>query len=80
MLCSSYSLLPVYVGKSLYVVYMEIMIHEIKSTQFCSVIFPYKHLYDKNMNVSCNCGPLKVVISVICFSLSYKLSMSVSSV
>ena len=32
------------------------------------------------LNVSCNCGPLKVVISVICFPLSYKLSTGVSSV
>ena len=30
--------------------------------------------------VSCNCGPLQVFISVICFPLSYKLSTSVSSV
>ena len=30
--------------------------------------------------VSCNCGPLQVVISVICFPLSYKLSTGVSSV
>ena len=29
--------------------------------------------------VSCNCGPLQVVIYVICFPLSYKLSTSVSS-
>ena len=30
--------------------------------------------------ISCNCGPLQVVISVICFPLSYKLNTSVSSV
>ena len=30
--------------------------------------------------VSYNCGPLQVVIYVICFPLSYKLSMGVSSV
>ena len=29
--------------------------------------------------VYCNCGPLQVVISVICFPLSYKLSTCVSS-
>ena len=38
MLCSSHSLLPVYAGKYLYVVYMNNMIHETKSTQFCSVL------------------------------------------
>ena len=30
--------------------------------------------------VSCNSGPLQVVIYVICFPLSYKLSTDVSSV
>ena len=30
--------------------------------------------------ISSNCGPLQVVISVICFPLSYMLSMGVSSV
>ena len=45
-----HSLLPVYAGKYLYVVYMNNMIHEIKSTQFCSVIYTNKHLHDKNMN------------------------------
>ena len=29
--------------------------------------------------ISSNCGPLQVVIYVICFSLSYKLSTGVSS-
>ena len=30
--------------------------------------------------VSCNCGQLQVVISVICFPLSYKLSSGILSV
>ena len=30
--------------------------------------------------VSCNCGPLQVVIFVICFPLSYKINISVSFV
>ena len=30
--------------------------------------------------LSCNCGPLKVVIYAICFPLSYKLGTGVSSV
>ena len=30
--------------------------------------------------VSCNCEPLQVVISIICFPLSYKLSKGVSFV
>ena len=50
VLCSSHSLLPVYADKYLYVVYMNNMIHEIKSTKFSSVIYTDKHLYDKNMN------------------------------
>ena len=50
VLCSSHSLLPVYAGKYLYVVYMNNMILEIKSTQLCYVIYTNKHLYDKNMN------------------------------
>ena len=50
VLCSSHSLLPIYAGKYLYLVYMNNMIHEIKSTQFCSVVYTGKQLYDKNMN------------------------------
>ena len=50
VLCSFHSLLPIYVGKYLYVVYMNNMIHGIKSTQLCSVIYTDNHLYDKNMN------------------------------
>ena len=50
MLCPSHSLLEVYAGRHLYVVYMNNMIHEIKSTLFCFVIYTDKHLYDKNLN------------------------------
>ena len=46
----SHSVFSVYAGKYLYVVYMNDMIHEIKSTQLCSMIYTDKHLYDKNMN------------------------------
>ena len=46
----SHSVFSVYAGKYLYVVYMNNMIHEIKSTQLCYVIYTDKHLYDKNMN------------------------------
>ena len=42
--------IEVYVGKYLYVVYMNKMIREIKSTQLCYVIYTDKHLYDKNLN------------------------------
>ena len=49
VLCSSHSLLSVYAGKYLYIVYMNNMIHEIKSTKLCYVVYTSKHLYDKNM-------------------------------
>ena len=50
VLCPSHSVLEVYAGRHLYVVYMNNMIHEIKSTQLCSMIYTDKHLYDKKSN------------------------------
>ena len=37
-------------GRHLYVVCMNNIIHEIKSTQLCSVIYTDKNLFDKNLN------------------------------
>ena len=39
LLCSSHSLLSVYAGKYLYVMYMNKIIYEIKSNQLCSVVY-----------------------------------------
>ena len=39
MLCPSHSLLPVYAGKYLYVVYMTNMIYEIESNKLCFVVY-----------------------------------------
>ena len=93
MLHPSRSLLLVYTCKHVYDKNMNNEQLESISNQLCSGLNSYKRyesfmirirLYVNSnicimLYVSYNCEPLQLVISVICFSLSYKLSKGVSS-
>ena len=66
VLCPSHSLLPVYAGKYLYVVYMNNMRYEIKVIQFYSVVYLWVP-YVTRFLLCTPTGDVKTLIYELCY-------------